>query len=494
MNTKLNPFRMNSIKTYFKLFFACILLAGAFSCSDPWEEHAETSDANLNFNLSEALTASAQTSEFAKLLTETGYDKILASSKTFTVWAPTNEAFAQVEASALASTAAKKLFVENHIALTAFSSITQQDTVTVKMYSNKYLEFKFGKTIADANVIEADKYTSNGLYHIIDKALAPKKNIWEYVQERASTNAMSKYLIDLNEVNIYTRDSVQKSLSLPGIYADSLTNSYFTNVYNLNNEENKYTFFLLEDGSFVTETERLRPYMNRISEDSTTTYTNYFTVRDLAFHKAITRENLPDTLVSKFGVKVPLNEATIAEEIQLSNGVVYVMGELEIPLETRLLTSTIQGEEPFQFSQGDKRSNTFYREKEDPNGIVFNDIMVQNHRINRFTIYYGVSNLYTTTYKVYWRAINDIQTNTFQQRVNIGGFISEVDGSLNEPFAELPYTNVEPNVYEEVFVGEFELTVKGSGQTLVSLMAANSTSDGVNTLSLDYLKLVPVIK
>ncbi len=494
MSKKLNPFRMISIKTYIKPLIAGLLLAGVISCSDPWEEHAETSDTNLSVNLGEALTASAQTSEFGKLLTETGYDKILASSKTFTVWAPTNEALAQVEASALASAAAKKLFVENHIALTAFSSVTKQDTVTVKMYSNKYLEFKFGKVMVDANVIEADKYTSNGLYHIIDKALTPKKNIWEFIKNKASTNAMSKYLIDLNDVNIYSRDSVQKSLALPGIYADSLTNSYFTNVYNLNNEENKYTFFLLEDGSFVTETERLRPYMNRISEDSTTTYTNYFTVRDLAFHKAIARENLPDTLVSKFGVKVPLNDATIAEEIQLSNGVVYVMGKLEVPLETRLLTTIIEGEEPFQFSQGDKRGNTFYREKEDPSGNIFNDIMIQNHRVNRFTIYYGASNLYTTTYKVYWRAINDIQTNTFQQRVNIGGFISAVDGSLNEPFAELPYTNVAPNVYEEVYVGEFELTLKGSGQTLVSLMAANSTSDGANTLSLDYLKLVPVIK
>ena len=479
---------------YKKYLSLGLVLLAISSCSEPWEDHAEVNDPNLELNLSEAISQNSQTSEFGKLLAETGYDKILASSRTYTVFAPTNEGLAAVDASALSSLQAKKQFVANHVAITAFSSVSQQDTVDIQMYSEKYLQFIGGTRIADAQVVDADNYTANGLFHIINKGLTPRRNIWEFIQDRASTNAMSAYLLELNEFDLYPRDSVAKANAIPGTEADSLTNSYFTNVYNLNNEQNKYTFFLLDDQSFSEETSKLRSYMNRTSEDSTSIYTNYFTARDLAFHKAIARENLPDTLVSKFGVKIPLNEATISEEIELSNGVVYVMSKLDIPLETRLVTTIIEGENPNGFSQSDKRANTFYREKEDPQGNVFFDIMVQNHRVPRFTVYYNASNLYTTTYEVYWRAINDIQNNTFQQRVSFGGSISAMDGTLQEPFAELPYTDVEPNTYGEVYIGEFTLDQKGRDALLISLIAANSSTDGVNTLTLDYLKLVPVIK
>lgn len=485
---------MTSIKFFKKYLGLGLMLLAISSCSEPWEDHAGGGDANLELNLNEAISQNSQTSEFGKLLAETGYDKILASSKTFTVFTPNNTAMSALDASALSTPQAKKDFVANHVALTAFSSVSQQDTVDIQMYSNKYLQFINGNRVADAQVVDADNYANNGLYHIIDSDLAPRQNIWEFIKDQAGANDMSAYLVSLNDFNLYRRDSVAKAQAVQGMMADSLTNSYFTNVYNLNNERNKYTFFLLDNASFANETDKLRPYMNRPTEDSTLIYTNYFTTRDLAYHKAIARENLPDTLVSKFGVKVPLTDAVISEEIQLSNGVVYVMSTLDVPLETRLLTTVIEGENPSGFSQSDKRANTFYREKADPTGDVFFDIMVQNHRVPRFTIYYNASNLYTTTYKVYWRAVNDIQSNTFQQRVSFGGSISSVDGSLQSPFAELPYTNVEPNVYEEIFIGEFTLDQKGRDALLVSLQAANSSTDGVNTLTLDYLKLVPEIK
>jgi len=486
--------RMIYLNKHTRIFTAGIALLAMLSCSDPWEEHSATTDVNLNATLNQRITATAETTEFGALLEETGYDKVLAGSKTYTVWAPTNEAMATIEADALADASAKKLFIENHIALTAFSSVTEADTLTVQMLSHKYLEFKNGSVMADADVVTADQYASNGLFHVIDKALVPKQNIWEYLNTDASANAMSSFLIDLNEFNLYQRDSTAKATAalMPELFSDSLTNSFFTNVYNLNNEQNKYTFFLMEDEAYQSEVQKLEPYLIKSNEDSTTTYASYFTVRDLAFHKAIARENLPDTLTSKFGVKVSIDTDAIVEEVQLSNGIVYVMRSLDVPLETRLLTTLIEGEEPSGFSQGDKRGNTYYREKEDPDGELFYDIMVQNHEVPLFSIYYNANNLYSTTYEVYWRAINDIQSNTFQQRLRFGGTIQE-DGTVTDPIATLDYTDVPPNNYEEVYIGEFTLDQAGM-LDLISLIAANTSSTGANTLTLDYLKLVPVIK
>lgn len=484
---------MISINTYIKGLFASITLVAAVSCSDPWEDRSNTIDNNLKQTLSERIKNTSETSEFGKLLAETGFDNELSNSKTYTVWAPTNDAMGQVDPAFLSDLASKRLFVQNHIALTAFSSVSEKDTVTVQMLSNKYLEFKNGTVMADANVVTADQYAANGLFHIINKALEPKSNIWQYLKSKIGSNAMSTYLSTLDEFNLYRSDSIAKTNEFHEFYADSLTNSFLTNVYNLNNEKNKYTFFLLEDDAYSSEVQKLEPYLTKSNADSTTTYASYFTVRDFAFHKAIAREKLSETLfVSRFGVEVSIDESKIVEEVQLSNGIVYVMSALDVPLEKRLLTTKIEGEEPNGFSQGDKRANTYYREKEDLDGVLFYDIMVQNHGVPLFAINYSANNLYSTTYQVYWRAINDIQANTFQQSLRIGGTVMP-DGTIEDPIAELGPTDVPPNIYDEIFIGEFTLNESGR-LDLISLIAANTGVNGNNTLTLDYLKLVPIIK
>jgi hypothetical protein len=484
---------MISINTYIKGLFASISLVAAVSCSDPWEDRSNTIDSNLKQTLSERIKNTSETSEFGKLLAETGFDNELSNSKTYTVWVPTNKAMGEVDPAFLSDLASKRLFVQNHIALTAFSSVSTQDTVTVQMLSNKYLEFKNGTVMVDANVVTADQYAANGLFHVINKALEPKSNIWQYLKSKIGSNAMSTYLSTLDEFNLYRSDSIAKANEFHEVYEDSLTNSFLTNVYNLNNEKNKYTFFLLEDDAYNGEVQKLEPYLIKSNQDSTTTYASYFTVRDFAFHKAVAREKLSETLfVSRFGVEVAIDESKIVEEVQLSNGIVYIMSALDIPLEKRLLTTKIEGEEPIGFSQGDKRANTFYREKEDPNGIMFYDIMVRNHAVPLFAIYYNANNLYSTTYQVYWRAINDIQENTFRQSLRIGGTIMS-DGTVSDPIAELGPTEVPPNVYDEIFIGEFTLNESGRID-LISLIADNTGVIDNNTLTLDYLKLVPVIK
>jgi uncharacterized surface protein with fasciclin (FAS1) repeats len=484
---------MKSINQYIKSLLAIVVLIAAVSCSNSWDDRLNTKDMNLSQNLSERIKSFASTTEFGKLLEETGLDIELSNSKTYTVWAPTNEALSQVDPSLLSDMAKKKLFVQNHIALTAFSSVTEKDTVTVQMLSNKYLEFKNGTVMAESSIVTPDQYASNGLFHTISSALEPKSNIWQYIKSQVGNYAANNYLLTLNEFNLYRSDSIAKANNpIPEVYADSLTNSYLKNVYNLNNEKNKYTFFLLENDGYNSEVQKLEPYLIKSNTDSTKTYASYFALRDMAFHKAVAKENLPDTLVSRFGVKVPINKNNIVKEVQLSNGIVYVMSALDVPLETRLVTTQLEGENPSGFSRNDKRSNTYYREKQDLDGVLFYDIMVQNHGVPLFSINYSANNMYSTTYKVYWRAVNDIQQNTFLQSLRIGGTV-QIDGTVLDPIAELPYTEVVPGVYDEIFVGEFTLDVSGT-LDLISLVADNTGVNGNNTLTLDYLKLVPVIK
>lgn len=479
---------MTTLKLIYKTLFVSIVTIALVSCSDPWSDRENNGDNNLNSNLSEAITATSEVSKFGELLAKTGYDKILSASKTYTVFAPTNEAIALLDASVLNNPEALSAFVANHIALTSYSSVRKEEAVQIKMLSDKYLDFKGNNLIADATIVSADHYAKNGVFHIINQILTPKKNIWEYINSQTTASAMSNYLVSLNDLNIYNSDIIAKESAVPGAFADSLSNSFLKNVYNVNNEKNSYTLFLIEDSGYTAEVEKLKPYLNKPTADSTTTYSRYFTVRDMVFPKAYKINELPNELITRFGVTVPIDKTQIVgEPIVLSNGIIYRMKKVDVPLASRLVPTKIEGEKNVSYFPNDLRSKMMYRDLVDPNDpnipkILFNDVYVKNTKVSNAFLNYTASDLYSTKYDVYWRAVNTAAT-VFQQKVTI------TNGGITQT---LPYINVAQNVYTDVYLGEFNLTQSGS--IFAQLIANTTTADGTNSLTLDYLKFVPRVK
>ena len=490
---------MISIKLNYKILFVSILTIALHSCSNPWDARQNNGDVNLSTNLGVAISNTKETSLFSALLVQTGYDKVLAGSKSYTVFAPTDEAIYQLDKSIINDSKALSFFVANHIALTAYSSVRSQSKVKILMLSGKYLEFNGTSTIGDATILTPDKYASNGIYHIINKALNPKINIWQYINTQTNTSLMSKYLVSLKELNIYKADSIAKISAVPGVLSDSLSNSYLRNVYNLNNEKNSYTLFLMDDTGYTAEVDKLAPYLTKSSVARTATFSSYFTTRDLVFPKAYLPGELPAVLTSRFGIDVPIDKTQIVgSPIILSNGIVYRIKRVDVPLTNRLVTNKIEGENNISYfpNTSGNRSTIFYRDKIDPSGILFNDIM-QQHRATEgpnFFINYSATDLYSTKYKVYWRAINDVQSNVYQQRLVVGS-IFKSDGTIDlaTSLMAFPYINVDLKVYSEIYLGEFTLPQAGNINT-ISLVSAANTTVGNNSLTLDYLKFVPVLK
>ena len=82
------------------------------------------------------------------------------------------------------------------------------------------------------------------------------------------------------------------------------------------------------------------------------TYSSYFTVRDMAFPKAYLPNELPATLTTRFGVTVTIDKTQIVgEPIVLSNGIVYIMKKVDVPLSDRLITTKIEGENNYALVQ-----------------------------------------------------------------------------------------------------------------------------------------------
>jgi len=476
----------------YKRLFVSLLTIALVSCTNSWDDRENNGDANLSVTLNEAISNKAEVSQFGQLLVQTGYDKILAASKTYTVFVPTNEAMDLVDDAILDNPETAKKFVENHIALTAYSSIRTKAQEKVKMLGDKYLLFKGATMIDDATIVTADHYAANGVFHIINKALTPKLNIWQYINSKAGTSAMSDYLLSLKNINIYPGDAIAKANAVPGALADSLTNSYLKNVYNLNNEKNSYTLFLMQDAGYSTEVDKMKPYSTVATPQGTSALASYFTVRDMAFPTAYELNQLPATLTSRFGVEFAVDKTQIVgEPIHLSNGIVYIMKKVDVALTKRLLTTKIEGEKNNGGYIG-TRNPILYRDKIDPFGILFNDVMVQTPARAKFTLlYFARDYMYSTKYKVYWRAIND-QSGTFQQQLGIGGnYDINTDNMVNIPAANLfPLTTIPSKNYDEVYLGEFTMATAGNSDYISLIGGATSTS----ALTLDYLKFVPVLK
>ncbi len=490
---------MISLKIKYKRLFVGLLTIALFSCTNPWDDRENNGDANLSVNLNEAITNTAEVSQFGQLLAQTGYDKVLAASKTYTVFVPTNEAMAQVDSSILNDPEALKKFVANHIALTAYSSIRTKEQEKIKMLGDKYLTFKGATLIDDATIVTADHYAANGVFHIINKALTPKLNIWQYINAKAGTSVMSDYLLSLKNTNIYDSDAIAKENAVPGALADSLTNSYLKNVYNLNNEKNSYTLFLMQDAGYATEVDKMKPYLTVPTPEGTTVLASYFTVRDMAFSRKYELNELPAILTSRFGVEFPVDKAQIVgEPIHLSNGIVYIMKKVDVALAKRLVTNKIEGENNIGYIGS--RTPILYRDKKDLSGVPYNDVMVQSPTRALFTLLYNIKDImYSTTYKVYWRAVNDKvnvvppAVNPFQQQLGIGGTIQLTGSTPNVAnFTKLfPLTSVPYNNYDEILLGEF--TNNNAGNIgLISLIGGTTTA--TSALTLDYLKFVPVLK
>jgi uncharacterized surface protein with fasciclin (FAS1) repeats len=116
----------------------------------------------------------------AKLLTDAGLVETLKGAGPFTVFAPTDEAFAKVPAAtldALAKDKAKlKAVLTYHVIagkVMAADVVKLKDAKTVQGQSVT-IDTKNGVKVDNAKVIKTDIACSNGVIHVIDAVILPK--------------------------------------------------------------------------------------------------------------------------------------------------------------------------------------------------------------------------------------------------------------------------------------------------------------------------------
>jgi len=136
-------------------------------CKKMDKERNAVSDPSLQKNLFEAINASPEFSVFSKYLVQTGYDKVLSTTKAYTVFVPTNEAMILIDASITGSAAKLKQFVANHISEEVLRYSAATVNRRVQMANGKYNAIGT-MAFENATVTHPNRYASNGVFHGIN--------------------------------------------------------------------------------------------------------------------------------------------------------------------------------------------------------------------------------------------------------------------------------------------------------------------------------------
>jgi fasciclin domain-containing protein len=447
---------------------AALLLVVVFGCvtagCNKWKDIDTLSDPESGQDLFQRVQSMPELSRFAELLSKTGYDQLIASSKNYTVFAPTNDALATIDPAVLNDTAKLRLFVGNHIA-NQVQQVEGSNVVRLPMINGKYNNLQ-GMQFDEAKITTANKYGKNGLLHIIDKAVPALSNVWGFVQDSPLMPTYQKAFL------LSQKDS-------SGNYY------YFRNVYDMRDEKKQYTFFAMADTSYLKEMAKYIPFYATSTGDSTIVLSQLIIVRDLAIEGAYTAASLPDTVLSKYNTKVGINKSDIVQTIKVSNGYVHLMRNLPVLPKHKFQQYIIQGEN-FTSTKLDRSGNTYIRERYNPvTGKDFRDVLVFNHGNAQYYLGYRLTNVPAMKYKAYWVALHDnINNNT--------GTYKQLLGIETPLGTKLPYTTVSPNNYNEVYLGEFTLPLFNATLNIY-LTADNSTNSDLNKITVDYIRLEPVL-
>lgn len=461
----------------------------ALAGCNKWKDHTAIAQQDLTINLLQAISSNPELSKFREYVGKAGLDSALKATKTFTVWAPTNTALQTIDPAVVADVVKLKAFILNHISNQLYFTKDVQTAVNIQMLSGKYNFFssiKFG----DAGLLSTDRYVSNGVLHTINAMVPPLQNIWDFVGSTTTQYAQNAYVYGLNynafDPSLAIIDSISLITGLPvyrpgtGLVQRNLFND---RVYDLKREDKQYTYFVMQDANFVVEADSLKPYFATTSTTVTDSLTRWNVVKDLAYETVYqTPFLIPQPLISRSGITVPVNIANVVDVKKFSNGIVYILSKLDVPTKNKFLPITIQGEFPSGFLS-DKTSNTNYRVRLSPaTGLNFSDILVSGHGVTTYYAFYRVNEMPSMKFQVYALGTNDFQAAAFSQTLNVWNTgLGALSGTLTH--AVPLFTAV--GAYNEMYLGDITITRFGT-------IDWRLTSVTTGPIVLDYIRLVPV--
>lgn len=159
---------------------ATLAVATAVQAAECSAQKTHTAAKPAQMDIVDTAIAAGSFNTLAKALTAAGLVDALKAEGPFTVFAPTDEAFAKLPKETLEAVLKDKeklrAILTYHVVPGKVTSqqVVKLDSAKTLQGSNVNINATDGVRINDAKVVKADIQTSNGVIHVIDSVLLPK--------------------------------------------------------------------------------------------------------------------------------------------------------------------------------------------------------------------------------------------------------------------------------------------------------------------------------
>lgn len=288
------------------------------SCSE-WDDHYEGIADAGGGTLWEQMKGNAQLSDFCEVLEQTkvyrmhkktpvSYADLLNSGQAFTVMAPVNGTFNKDSLLRLVQTvsgdsAVEKSFVQNHITRLLVSS--KPGTTKMLMLNQKRLVMADGQ-IDNVPVTVANTKASNGVLHVLQRALAYRHNIFEMLCDHPQLSVIGYNLRRFNE-DEFNPDASVSNGSIDGVpvYVDSVVNErnrLLSSIGQLRDEDSTYIVVVpTTEGWNKVYDETSQYFLYDTSMDKRDSLQQYYTLHALledAVFNMTDQKSVDDSLIS----------------------------------------------------------------------------------------------------------------------------------------------------------------------------------------------------
>lgn len=272
---------MKRIYKYLKLLACSYVVVLLFnSCQDAaWDDHYCPTGSTATASLMEQLSTHSEFSNFLSLLKQTGGDSLLSCDQTFTVFAPTNAALADINADA--NTMAE--VIKNHVARYIYGPSNLVDTtyLRIKMLNGKYQEFTRNKsTISFAGITLGDEpiQATNGIIYPLNNKAEYYSNLWEMLTNGVERyDSLYKFIAGFNDTTtVKSPIEVGKNSKGQMLY---FHNEWMKKYGAIHLEDSLYTAFLLTNTGWNDAYQTISPYFrtfgNLVVDKTTSSSFNY---------------------------------------------------------------------------------------------------------------------------------------------------------------------------------------------------------------------------
>ena len=349
---------------------AFIVMLLAVACTKEWDEHYDESSFDLpDKTVTEYINEHSELSTFSNMLELSGYDEILNSSQSYTVWAPTNSALSGLD---ITNTDLVTKTVKNHISRSRITTSGVDDSY-IRMLNNKYINFAkngSGYTFGDNLISQANQPAKNGLIHITDGYAPYVSNLWEYLDEADEVDSLRNYIYGQTRKVFDPENSVEIGTGEDGqVIYDSVFVTYNPILQRLGNidvEDSIYTAIMPNNNAWNEAYSRIERYYNFPDDgggaERQREETQFTLIQDMLYRGVISEPEQYDSLTSTYG-NVFYNPAELFKGLDfesLSNGLAYVTDQMPFQ-DTASWFKEIRVEAESSYGRTNSASNIFIR-------------------------------------------------------------------------------------------------------------------------------------